>query len=325
MTFSIVAGGGHGIRSRRGEQVPRRGVRRARRDFPGWAGGDPVLRQGVLQGRRLALLRAGARAPMTSSPGSPPPTRCARPVRSGSSARTRSDLHRRRVPRVGRWGAGGDATDGWYAAQGNILTGPEVVAAMERAWLANPVCRWPAACSRHCWPATRRRRPAGPPRRRALCRRGRGGIRRMRGRRRPARRRPPAAARSSPGCWTSTTSTSGGRRTSSPLEGALADEVRDRLRRLGYRHTEGLDVAKPLPTGPASRTTKCACCPDGIDGKVLARCAQRPVADAHRAAARSDGITVIELRAWQPPPCAAPPSPPPVTFPTSATTPPSSP
>lgn len=32
--------------------------------------------------------------------------------------------------------SGGCETDGWYAAQGNILVGPEVIAQMESAWLA---------------------------------------------------------------------------------------------------------------------------------------------------------------------------------------------
>ena len=33
--------------------------------------------------------------------------------------------------------SGGNETDGWYAVQGNILVGPQVVDQMERAWLAS--------------------------------------------------------------------------------------------------------------------------------------------------------------------------------------------
>ena len=33
--------------------------------------------------------------------------------------------------------SGGNETDGWYAVQGNILVGPQVVEQMERAWLAS--------------------------------------------------------------------------------------------------------------------------------------------------------------------------------------------
>ena len=106
--------------------------------------------------------------------------------------------------------AGGVIGDG-YAIQGNILTGPEVVEAMEAAWLdSSPEApaRPPAARG------ARRRRRRGrrlprPAVRGAAGGQGRGGVRRpRRHRRRPARRRPPATRSPSwPGCSASTTST----------------------------------------------------------------------------------------------------------------------
>ena len=91
--------------------------------------------------------------------------------------------------------AGGVIGDG-YAIQGNILTGPEVVEAMEAAWLdSSPeaTARAPAAGGPRCRRRGRRRlpRPAvgGP-----AGRQGRGGVRRARRHRgRPAGRRPPRA------------------------------------------------------------------------------------------------------------------------------------
>ena len=88
--------------------------------------------------------------------------------------------------------AGGVAGDG-YAIQGNILTGPEVVEEMERAWLGvgRPAVR-AAAPRGAAGRRRRRRRPAGPAERRAVRGGERPGIRRHQRRRgRPPCRRSP--------------------------------------------------------------------------------------------------------------------------------------
>ena len=83
-----------------------------------------------------------------------PPTRTGpSPGRRGRAHRCR-DLHRRRVPRVRRGVAAGDERTA-YAIQGNILTGPEVLEAMERPGWPPTARAWTSACSPRCSPATR--------------------------------------------------------------------------------------------------------------------------------------------------------------------------
>jgi uncharacterized Ntn-hydrolase superfamily protein len=55
-----------------------------------------------------------------------------------------------------------------------------------------------------------------------------------------------------------------------PLEGALADEVADRLRHLGYGLEPGSDVATALADWAGVENYELRLTPDGIDGRVLA-------------------------------------------------------
>ena len=122
-----------------------------------------------------AAAPASARSPPSHSPTSPTGRTAWRCSNPGARRRRRSTPHgRRRAPRAtagrrrrrkGRaatftgsechaW-AGGVTGDG-YAIQGNILTGAEVVAAMEQAWLgADAAHRWLGGCSPRSRPVTR--------------------------------------------------------------------------------------------------------------------------------------------------------------------------
>ncbi|HMT33244.1 MAG TPA: DUF1028 domain-containing protein [Dermatophilaceae bacterium] len=163
---------------------------------------------------------------------------------------------------------GGDDTGGRYAIQGNVLTGPEVVAAMEDAWTANPGM-----------PLARRLLAA------LLAGDDAGGDRR--GRQGAALYvvdvgagydecgvvvdlrvdDSPTAAHDLARLLDLNDLYFGGPEDLSPLEGALADEVRGRLASLGYRHTE---VDEALAEWAGVENYEMRLLSGQIDGKVLA-------------------------------------------------------
>ena len=167
--------------------------------------------------------------------------------------------------------AGGDATDGWYAAQGNILVGAEVVADMERAWLASSGM-----------PLDRRLLAA------LLAGDAAGGD--SRGRQGAALYvvevgggydecgvvvdlrvdDHPHAAEELARLLDLNNLSFGGPEDVQPLEGALADEVADRLRHLGYDTEPGSDIATALADWAGVENYELRLTPDGIDGRVLA-------------------------------------------------------
>ena len=166
---------------------------------------------------------------------------------------------------------GGDATDGWYAAQGNILVGPEVVAEMERAWLASSGM-----------PLARRLLAA------LLAGDAAGGD--SRGRQGAALYvvedgggydacgvvvdlrvdDHPRAAEELARLLDLNDLYFGPPEDVQPLEGTLADEVADRLRHLGYGLEPGSDVATALADWAGVENYELRLTPDGIDGRVLA-------------------------------------------------------
>ena len=163
---------------------------------------------------------------------------------------------------------GGNDTDGWYAVQGNILVGPQVVQAMEQAWLASTNL-----------PLSRRLLAA------LLAGDAAGGDRR---------------GRQSAALYVVDESAGydgsgivvdlrvdehddaaselarlvelndlyfGSPEDVQPLQGPLADEVRERLGRLGYRGE--LDAALGEWAGVENYEMRLA--PDGIDARVLSQ------------------------------------------------------
>ena len=156
----------------------------------------------------------------------PAPGRCGR-------AHGRRHLHRRAAASPGPAGSPRATTHTAYAIQGNILTGPEVVEAMEAAWLGNggPAARPP--------PDRHGARPGTPLEATPAAGRAR---RSSRSRRAPATTgaacSPTCASTTTrtrraswPGCTTCRRCSSGGPRTSSRCEGALRDEVAGPARR----------------------------------------------------------------------------------------------
>ncbi len=137
MTFSIVAGGGtaYGVAVASkflavGSVVPAA--------IPGvGAVATQSYAKVSYKNDALALLRAGATATdAIARVTAADPLRETRQVGvvgpRGAATFTGSECH--------AWAGGltgGDEADGWYAVQGNILTGAEVVSAMEAAWLAS--------------------------------------------------------------------------------------------------------------------------------------------------------------------------------------------
>ena len=177
---------------------------------------------------------------------------------------------RRRTPAPAAWPGPAASTGDGYAIQGNILTGPEVVEAMEAAWLATaadePLVRRLLAA------LTAGDRAGGDSPRSAVARRctssrDGGGLRRRERRpRRPARRRPPG-----PGAELARlldihdlSSTADPADCRSPGTGA---EVLRRLESVG--HT-GDTVARDSSRGPGSRTSRSASARARIDPRVLA-------------------------------------------------------
>lgn len=164
--------------------------------------------------------------------------------------------------------SGGSAHDGWYAAQGNILTGPEVVEAMVAAWEAG---------SGH--PLPRRLLAA------LLAGDAAGGDRR--GRQGAALYvvqkgagyddsgvlvdlrvdDHPDAATELARLLDLNDLYFGSPEDVQPLEGALVEEVRDRLARLGHRAD---DVQAALADWAGIENYELRLTPDGIDAKVLA-------------------------------------------------------
>ncbi len=254
MTFSIVA--------RQGEAY---GVAVASK-FLAVGAVVPAARTAWVRSRRSRLPASPTSRSCSggSRPGRPPTPRSPRRPRSTTAARrARSASSGWAAPRPSRgpecnaWAGGVARDDGdtAYAIQGNILTGPEVVASMERAWHASSgQAAGPAPAGRARRGRRRRRRLAGAPERRDVCRRAGCGLRRQRGARRPARRRPRrprGRARPAPVRVGDVLRQARGRaaaRGRARRGGALAPRHRGVCRRRPR--------ASPWPTGPATPTTR---------------------------------------------------------------------
>ncbi len=163
--------------------------------------------------------------------------------------------------------AGGDATDGWFAIQGNILTGPDVVEAMRSAWLAGSGMPLPHRLVRALLAGD----AAGGDRRGRqgaalyVVQSGRGydecGV--------LADLRVddhPLAGRELARLLELNDLYFGAPEGVRPLSGELADEVRERLARLG--HTQP-DLPAALDHWAGIENLEMRLSPDGIDAKVL--------------------------------------------------------
>lgn len=137
MTFSIVAGAGTAYGVAVASKFLASGYGRPGRGPGGRRGGDEAFAKVSYKADSLALLGAGASAAeAVARITAADPLRETRQVgvvaADGAATFTGADCS------VWAGGvSGGNETDGWYAVQGNILVGPQVVDQMERAWLAS--------------------------------------------------------------------------------------------------------------------------------------------------------------------------------------------